>query len=192
MTVLFRLHVLLSLHRYHVAVFLAQIVLGSLRLIADKAEEIDLFLTNFVQEAQPSQIAQSEIDSAYLWATFLPYVKLVYLPNCRPDTVLIQSVALQIIIMALHIMLVREVHRDVLIREGLMDYITCMPWYTTGAAEQRARALVRMVQQAHDVDLQPPSLLNMAKACVAKNYCGLQTVVHLSVPEILQNVINDT
>ena len=174
---------MLSLHRYHVAVFLAQIVLGSLPLDADKEEGIDLFLRNFVQEAQPSQLAQIEADSSYLWATFLPYVKLVYLPNCRPDTV-----ALQVIMMALHIMLDREVHRDGLIREGLMDYITCMPWYTTGAAEQRARALVRMVQQAPDVDLQPPSLLNMAKACVAKNYCGLQTVVHLSVPEILQNV----
>ena len=81
-------------------------------------------------------------------------------------------------------MLDREVHRDVLIREGLMDYITCMPWYTTGAAEQRARALVRMVQQAPDVDLQPPSLLNIAKAFMSKI---LQTVVHLSVPEILQN-----
>ena len=83
-------------------------------------------------------------------------------------------------------MLAREVHRDVLIREGLIDYITCMPWYTTGAAEQRARALVRMVQQAPDVDLQPPSLLNMAKAFLSKN--GLQTVVHLSVPEILQTL----
>ena len=175
---------LLSLHRYHVAVFLAQIVLGSLPLDADKEERIDSFLTNFVKKAQPSQLAQTEADSSYLWATILPYVKLVYLPNSRPDTVLIQSVALQVIIMALHIMLDREVHRDVLIREGLMDYITCMPWYTTGAAEQRARALVRMVQQAPDVDLQPPSLLNMTKAVLSKN--GLQTVVHLSVPEILQ------
>ena len=112
----------------------------------------------------------------------------MYLPNNSPFSGSdVQSVALQTIIIALHIMLDRKVHRDVLIREGLVDYITCMPWYTTGAAEQRARALMRMVQQAPDVDLQPPSLLNMAKACVAKNFCGLQTVVHLSVPEIIQN-----
>ena len=172
---------------------MAQIVLVSLPLISDKEKEIDSFLNKFVQETRPSQLAQIEADFVYLWATFLPYVKLVYLPNnsplCRPDT-MIQSVALQTIIIALHIMLDREVHRNVLIREGLMDYITCMPWYTTGAAEQRARALVRMVQQAPDVDLQPPSLLNMAKACVAKNFCGLQTVVHLSVPEIIQNATN--
>ena len=180
----------ISSHRYHVAVFLAQIVLGSLPLVADKEKEIDSYLNDFLLEAKPSQIAQIETDFAYLWVTFLPYVKLAYLPNCRPDNIYL--VALEIIIMALHIMLDREVHRDVLIREGLMDYITCMPWYTTGAAEQRARALVKMVQQAPDVDLQLPSLLNMAKACVAKNYCGLQTVVHLSVPEILQNVIKDT
>ena len=159
-------------------------------MIGDKEKEIVSFLNKFVQETQLSELTTIETNHSYLWATFLPYVNFVYLPNnsplCRPDT-MIQSVALQTIIIALHIMLGRKVHRDVLIREGLMDYITCMPWYTTGAAEQRARALVRMVQQAPDVELQPPSLLNIAKACVAKNFCGLQTVVHLSVPEILQN-----
>lgn len=161
-------------------------------LIVDKEKEIDSFLTDFLQS---SLLAQTEADFwvTYFWVTFLPYVKLVYLPNCRPDNIFL--VALEIIIMTLHIMLDyqdREVNRGILIREGLMDYITCMPWYTTGAAEQRARALVRMVQQAPDVDLQPPSLVNMTKACVAKNYCGQQTIVHLSVPEILRNLIKDT
>ena len=162
---------------------MAQIVLVSLPLVANQEKEINSLLTKFVQETQPSEIA-TVTDGSYHWAIFLPYVKLVYLPFCGSD---VQSVALQTIIIALHSMLDREIHRDVLIREGLVDYITCMPWYTTGAAEQRARALVRMVQQAPDVDLQPPSLLNIAKAYVAKNFCGLQTVVHLSVPEIIQN-----
>ena len=173
-----------SFHRYNGAAFLAQIFLVSLSLIAEKEKDIKSFLTNFVQEAHPLEI--TKIDYFYE-STVLPYVKLVYLPDnspfCGSD---VQSVALQTIIIALHIMLGREFHRDVLIREGLMDYITSMPWYTTGAAEQRARALVRMVQQAPDVDLQPPSLLNIAKAFISKN--GLQTVVHLSVPEILQIV----
>ena len=173
----------ISTCRYQGAVFLAQMILVSLLLIAEKEKDIDLFLTNFVQEAQPSEIAKIDY---YLESTLLPYVKLVYLPDnslfCGSD---VQSVALQTIIIALQILLARKVHRDVLIREGLMDYITCMPWYTTGAAEQRARALVRMVQQAPDIDLRPPSLLNMAKAFMSKK---LQTVVHLSVPEILQIV----
>ena len=170
-------------HRYHGAAFLAQIVLVSLSLIVEKEKDINSFLTNFVQET-PRPLKITGMDY-YFESTLLPYIKLVYQPDNSPFCGT-QSMALQTIIVALHIMLGKEFHCDVLIREGLMDYITCMPWYTTGAAEQRARALLRMVQQAPDVDLRPPSLLNMAKAFMSKN--GLQTVVHLSVPEILQIV----
>ena len=161
---------------------MAQIVLVSLSLFAEKEKDINSFLTNFVQETHP--LETTKIDY-FFESTLLPYIKLVYQPDNSPFCGT-RSVALHTIIIALHIMLGKEFHRDVLIREGLMDYITCMPWYTTGAAEQRPRALVRMVQQAPDVDLQPPSLLNIAKAFMSKN--GLQTVVHLSVPEILQIV----
>ena len=168
---------------------MAHIVLSSLPLVADKEKEIHLFLNKFVQDIQPLDITQIVEYDYFLETTLLPFVKQVYRPYSGSG---VHSVALQTIIISLHIMLAKEVHRDLLIREGLMDYITCMPWYTSGAAEQRARALVRMVQQTPDVDLQPPSLLNMTKAVLSKNYCGLQTVVHLSVPEILQNVTKDT
>ena len=142
--------------------------------------------------AEPQRIREYEIKFGYLWATFLPYIKLVYLPNtpcCEPVLLSdMQDMALRTIFIALHSMLEREVHREVLVREGLVDFLTCMPWYTTGPAEERARDLVEMIQQAPDMKLQPPSLLNMAKACVAKHYCGLPTVVQLSVPDILQQV----
>ena len=172
--------------------FLAQVVLASPRLTAGRVSEIHSFFSDFLKIAKPSEITSFEIKYSYLWATFLPYIKLIYQPNtpcCEPlllsET---QDMALQTTIIALHSMLDRSIHREVLVREGLVDYLTCMPWYTTGSAQQRSRALVRMVQQSPDVDLQPPSLLNMTKACVAKNYCGLQTVVQLSVPDIIQQI----
>ena len=155
-------------------------------------DKISHYLSDFLRVAEPQQIREYETKFGYLWATFLPYIKLAYLPNtpcCEP--VLLsktQDMGLLTIIIALHSMLDREVHREVLVREGLVDFLTCMPWYTTGPAEERARALVRMIQQAPDMKLQPPSLMNMAKACVAKHYCGLPTVVQLSVPDILQQV----
>ena len=124
--------------------------------------------------------------------TFLPYIKLIYLPNtpcCEPQLLSeTQDIALQTTIIVLHKMLNNHVNRKVLVREGLVDYLTCMPWYTTGDAQQKSRALVEMVQQSQDVDLQPPSLLNMAKACVAKNYCGLEAVVQLYVPDIIEQI----
>ena len=173
--------------------FLTQLVLESHCYLTDRLFKINEFLTKFVDEAVVSKLADYEIKWGYLWATFLPYIKLIYQPNtpCREPLLLseTQDMALQTTIIALHSMLDRSIHREVLVREGLVDYLTCMPWYTTGSAQQRSRALVRMVQQSPDVDLQPPSLLNMTKACVAKNYCGLQTVVHLSVPDIIQSIV---
>ena len=113
-------------------------ILVSLLLIAEKKKDIDLFLTNFIQEAQPSEIAKMNY---YQENNLLPYIKLVYLPDSQFSGSDVYSAALQTIIIALHILLARDFHRDVLIREGLMDYITCMPWYTTGAAEYTATEL---------------------------------------------------
>ena len=155
-------------------------------------DKIHTFIGDFIHKADPKIITLRESEYFYLWATFLPYIKLAYLPNtpcCEP--VLLsktQDMGLLTIIIALHSMLDREVHREVLVREGLVDFLTCMPWYTTGPAEERARALVRMIQQAPDMKLQPPSLVNMAKACVAKHYCGLPTVVKHSVSDVLQQI----
>ena len=172
--------------------FLAQLALISPQLITEQEHQIHAFLTAFLHAVEPMKITQYETELGYGWSVFLPYIKLAYLPNtprCEPlllsET---QDMALETTIIALHSMLDRDIHRDVLVREGLVDFLTCMPWYTTGPAEERARALVRMVQQAPDVELQPPSLLNMAKACVAKHFCGLPTVVQLSVPDILQHI----
>ena len=169
-----------------------KIVLVSPQLISKQELQIHNHLMRFLETAHHSLITQYETAMEYVWATFLPYIKLIYHPNtpCREPLLLseTQDMALQTTIIALHSMLDRSIHREVLVREGLVDYLICMPWYTTGSAQQRSRALVRMVQQSPDVDLQPPSLLNMTKACVAKNYCGLQTVVHLSVPDIIQQI----
>ena len=175
--------------------FLAQIALASPQCLEknEHFHKIRTFLDKFLAQANLRRITQYERD--FLWATLLPYIKLIYLPNtpcCEPVLLAeIQGMALLTIIIAMQSMLDNVVHREVLVREGLVDFLTCMPWYTTGPAQERATALVRMVWQSLDMDLQPPSLLNMAKACVAKHYCGLPTVVQHSVPHILQHIASD-
>ena len=183
----------ISLYRYHTSVFLSQMVLVSPLLIQNNEhlDKIRTFITDYLHKADPKKITQYEIKYSYMWATLLPYIKLAYLPStpCNEPMLLLQDMGLQTILIALHGMLNRAVRREVLVKEGLVDFLICMPWYTTGPAKERARAVVRMVQQAPDMKLQPPSLLNMAKACVAKHYVGLPTVVQLSVPDILQHVV---
>lgn len=89
---------------------------------------------------------------------------------------------------ALHNMLGRANHRDVLKHEQLFDYVTCLPWHTTGQVFTKSQAFVKMIQNAPDIQLEAPSLLNIAKATVAKHYCGLRLVIQMSVPELFAKI----
>ena len=53
----------------------------------------------------------------------------------------------------------RKNNHDVLINEDLLDYVTCLPWHTSGLGQERAKELVTMIQLTTDVNIQPPSLL---------------------------------
>lgn len=74
-----------------------------------------------------------------------------------------------------------------LLQEGLEDYITCVPSYVPGSLRDQARELVRIVGSG--VQLQPPRLVNLVKANLAKNHFGLERVVHLSVGEIINEAL---
>ena len=87
------------------------------------------------------------------------------------------------ILLSLRNMLGRDNHRTVLLREGLEDYVTCLPQYVPPSLREEARELVRIV--ASGVQLQPPKLVNLAKAKLAKMHFGLQRVVHLTVGAII-------
>ena len=76
--------------------------------------------------------------------------------------------------------------RDVLVREGLVDYIVCMPWNVPQESrlQQRARELVVFLSQ--HMQLQPPSLVNVTKARLASLHFGLDRVLNtLSVHQLL-------
>ena len=88
-------------------------------------------------------------------------------------------------------LLTKQNDLKVLIKEDLLDYVTCLPWHTSGSVQQRAKELVTTLQQATDVNIQPPSLLNMTKATVAKLYCGLDKVLEHSVPELVWELLNN-
>ena len=138
----------------------------------------------------PAQLMEYEQQEGWIWSTFLPYIKLAYVPSgFTYDHPELPELALELIMIALQVMLGRESHRAILLKEGILDFVTCIPWYISGPAQERARAVVSVIQQAPDVELQPPSLLNMAKACVAKHFCGLPAVVQLPVSGLVQHII---
>ena len=80
-------------------------------------------------------------------------------------------------VFSLQNMLQGEDVRDILVKEGMLDYLQCLPWCLPqgSPAQARAKELVEFVGQK--MQLQPPSLATMARARIAASYLGLQKVL---------------
>ena len=135
-------------------------------------------LHSFIKTANHETLSQYECTETVQWDTILPYIKVLYQPVLGGN---LHSTCEKIIMIALLTMLVTDNHRNVLMKEGLVDYIVCLPWYIE---DDMAKKLVAVIREAPDVPYQPPSLLNMAKGAVSKYYCGLDDVMRLSVPKL--------
>ena len=179
--------------RYHIATFLSQVITFSRHLIPPtlKSAVFD-FLKEFLDTTSPEVLSKAEVEQQYVWATFLPYIKMVYAPSRKggaaPVDTGLHDMSTEVAVLALENMLGRENLRTVLIKENLLDFVTCLPWYTCGRAQRRAVNLVRMLHQAPDVPLQLPSLLSIARAVIAKEFCGLTKVLNSSILDLITEV----
>ena len=158
--------------------------LESDQLVCAITKKIDLFLRNNSYEG--IRDAETNLED-FTCLLFIPYVKLAYIPNA-PQTEntsigKLQLVSLQLAIFALRNMLSREDHRQILLKEGLLDFVVCMPQYVPPSLRPQAEELVQMVASSPDIPEGPPKLLNLVKARLAKTYFGLEQVLSLSVSE---------
>ena len=139
------------------------------------------------------EIVVCEEELGYVWYTILPNITILYRPfiNIHAQLKILQTSCQELMALSLCIILSRKNNFEVLIKEDLLDYVICLSWHTSGSVQQRAKELVTMIQQASDVSIQPPSLLNITKATVAKYYCGLDKILQLSVPELVWEFIKN-
>ena len=87
-------------------------------------------------------------------------------------------------------MLSRENHRAVLVKEGLLDYITCCPNHVPPTLRAQAKQLVHLINSSSDIQQRPPKLTSIVKANVAKMHFGLERTLSLSVGEIVTNIFS--
>ena len=182
---------LICIYRHFTYVYLAQVCLISPsciesswhRVIHDK---LDVYLHTVSYE----KIREEEIQESYEWLTVEPFVNLLYLPAVPQTEGLIgrvQLLSLQLVLFVLQNMLGRESQRELLLKEGLLDFITCCPQYVPPSLRPQAEELVQMVVSSPDIPEGPPKLLNIVKARLAKMHFGLEQVLSLSVSEIGTN-----
>lgn len=182
-------------HRYFTQIFLAQVAVTSPQHISvEFYKQICDTMQAFLQSTSYETVKEGEIKHWYVWSTFLPYVKLLYTPHCpvpSDETVRrLQLLSLEMILFGLKNMLSRENHRAVLMKEGLIDYITCCPSHVPGILKHQAKELMGMVTSSPDVRPQPAKLTSIVKAYLAKVHFGLEQILSMSVSEIVTALVS--
>lgn len=169
--------------------FLAIIQLVSPQCIpSNMRKEIHDFMAAFLQKATYIALKKGEEEYEQVWATFLPYIRVLYTrePSNLASSELsaqMHKLSLQTILLSLQNMFSCDYHRKVLYKEKLEDYIICLPAHIPPSLKGQARKLVQIVSAG--VQLQPPTLFNLTKAKLAKVHFGLQNLMNMTVGEIV-------
>ena len=148
-----------------------------------------------LKSASPAEIRQyEEKERDLVWGTFLPYLQYLYKPSPIKDSTTedkgnLYITSCNVLLHFLENALGREIHREVLVKEGLLDYTMCLPAVLPVECQPRARSLINELGKHRQ--LQPPSLCTLAKAHIAKTFCGLQPIMEMnSIGEFLHNFHN--
>lgn len=173
---------------YFTQIFLSQLILVSpFHISPDLYQPVQEFMEEFLNKVDHRTIMEGEIKRWYVWSTFVPYVKLIYIPKSpQPEPMQrLQLLSLRTVVLGLHNMLGRANHREVLVKEDLLDYVLCMPSHVPEPVRAPSMELVAMLASCGDLQIQPPRLTSVVKAGLAKMHLGLEKVLRLSVGEII-------
>ena len=194
-------HILSHKHsRRYTSITLAQIGLGSPHLLFGSIpphllQQILNLMSDMLEAASPTEIRLYEEKEGVTWPTFLPYLRYLYKPssvgNAENSDEGVKSnlyiSCCNVLLYGLENPLGRELHLEILVKEGLLDYTMCLPAVLPVECQPRARSLVNELGKHRQ--LQPPTLCTLAKAHIAKTFCGLQPVMEMnSIGEFLHTI----
>ena len=145
-----------------------------------------------LEHAKPLEVRAYEEQEGLVWGTFLPYFRLLYLPNsprkCSSSTA--AKIQVSSVNLLLHILLNtlgRMVHIEMLVKEGLLPFMICLPSHVLPTCRETARLVVSEVSS--HLQLQPPNLGMLARAKLAKMHFGLDKIISLtSAAELMVEV----
>eukprot|EP00731_Ephydatia_muelleri_P005335 Em0002g1511a len=113
----------------------------------------------------------------FRWQDTFPTVRLVYSPLCRASLCPIDLLCFEAGVCSLHIILSRDNEIQTLIKQGLLDYLICLPWHISEGLEARKKAKLLLEKVGSHMPLQPPSLNNIVRSKLAATCCGLTKAI---------------
>jgi len=158
-----------------VCMALARLLLFSLATYPEehktKSAEV---LSHFLSVAKAQEITNLEEKYTYNWITMLPFIEMLYtavssdklhrnamveLPAAGES----QQWSVCVAVVALEAEMGRKCNRELVVRQGLLDFIVCLPW-----GVPQCQNVVQLF--AGDQKLPVPKLASIAKAKLAR--CG--------------------
>ncbi|KAL5484238.1 hypothetical protein EMCRGX_G020700 [Ephydatia muelleri] len=181
-------HILVT--RYLSCMLLAQLVLMSLKEIPPSLyQPILSFMEEFLLTPNYIEDAMQDLYN-FVWCTILPHVRLLYTQDEESELAsALKFYSIEIILLGLHSMLRRKNHCMVILNEGLVDYIVCLPSHVPETLRSKARGLIQLLSSEGNITVHPPRLINLAKAKLAKMYFGHEFVLSTPVSEIVNRIL---
>ena len=201
------------LFRYFTQLYLALVLLPSPECVATSetlCQDIYHNMTEFFKAQPYEEVLKWEQDHDFFWSTLLPLISALYIPNTPtaaasgmatsdldgPDSRVtepglierLQLLSIETILFGLQVMLSRENQRKILAKEGLVDYVRCLPAHVPKSLLPQAKRVVDIVSPNADKQT-PPSLLVTTKAHLAKMYFGLNKILELSVGQLMSKLL---
>lgn len=114
-----------------------------------------------------------EKEAGYSWSTITPLMSLVYSnETINSDSKKqelakeLHSTGVSVGLFCLNVICTTAPGVEVLEKEGLVDFLICLPWYVREEHRKRADEIVASYAE-NATATKPPRLLNMAKARIA-------------------------
>ena len=177
-------------HRLFASTVISQLVLANKESF-NVPKALD-FLKDFLLSADSKQLYKwASEEHGCWWTDMLPYMKPLY--RCSKWSSLsedeISMRCLEVVVLGLQVILEGEKERQVLVKQGLLEYLTCLPWHMPkgSMAHQRAKSLVDMV--GSHIVLQPPSLNVIVKAKLAVTCLGFENVLKSDSRKIVEELL---
>ena len=138
-------------------------------------------LKDFCENASCSSVAKVEEQYSATWNNMMPFVETMYaskFSNTSAGKGSLEWYSSQIAVFALEVVLTRDRNRTVLHKQGLNDFVTCLPWICSPDWHEKLNCVVGLLKRSRLYCV--PKLLSISRAKLATTGGGLRGVFSLN------------
>ena len=156
-------------------------------------------MEDFLNNVDHSKLGKHREQCDFYCPDLLPTISLPYSPMDLVNSSYtdehnlimkkLEQLCVEIGVLCIQAKIMGENERKSIIAKKLVDYVVCLPWHVTAGSRAHRRACDLVAFMSENMVLQPPSLINIARAKLAATHLGLKKTLKLSVHEIATELL---